>query len=409
MKTICSIVMNTLNNDSRVLRIGKCLSQIASLKYIAYSDKVILRRFINDTIFGIPIIRIHHLTKNAVKKINQNSLLNTKNTYNSNNLLSQGFHIIKDLIWKLREIHRLFKVLILEKYDIYYCNDFNTLISGYLASRRKRAKLVYDSHELWSERNGSRSTTFNRINRVIEYFIEWFLIKRCNIVITVSNGIANELVKRYKMKKPLIIRNLDEITPLPSLENRMRIRDKLNIPHDCILIVYQGSLHKNRGIPELVKAMDTLPQHIHLLLMGKFISKKELIEVKSNPRIYFPGMIPQEDLFNYTACADIGIAPIRIKELLSHELTFPNKFSQYMNARLALALYNVPESRIIIEKYDCGVVFEPGYSESIINAINSIVDSGKIDYYKNNSRNAFLEEYNWDIEKQKLIDIVKQL
>ena len=399
MKKMISVVLNTLNNDSRVLKIGKtikkngieinfCAISTQYTKYLPYFYNIIDN---TDT------LRMTWNIRQTISYSNKDNGIKTITPFN--------FFI--QLKSNIQRTAKLFKVLMLKRYDIYYCNDFNTLISGYFASKRKRAKLIYDSHELWSERNGSRSTTFNRINRLIEYFIEWFLIKRCNLVITVSNGIANELVKRYKINKPIVIKNLDEEKPLPSFENRMRIRDKLNIPHNCILIVYQGSLHKNRGIPELVKAMDTLPQHIHLLLMGKFISKKELIEVKSNPRIHFPGMIPQKDLFNYTACADIGIAPIRINMILSYRLAFPNKFSQYMNAGLALALYSIPESRIIIEKYDCGIVFEPGSSENIVNAINNIISSGKLEYYKKESRKGFLKEYNWEIEKHKLLQIIK--
>ena len=114
-------------------------------------------------------------------------------------------------------------------------------------------------------------------------------------------------------------------------------------------------------------------------------------------------------IFNYTACADIGIAPIRTKGILSYQLAFPNKFSQYMNAGVALALYDIQSSREIIEKYDCGVVFEPGSSQNIVKAINDIISSGKLEYYKGNSRKCFLKEYNWDIEKHKLLKIMRDL
>ncbi len=391
MKTIFSLVFNTFDNDSRVIKINNLL--------INLNNKV----------------HIFALSKNPIKSLYNTDFSNTFCIFRINNqpLDKILFLPLRYLQWQFLNRFRMFKtirlILMKSKCDIMYCNDFDTLILGYLFKNKYKFKIIYDSHELWTERSGSKRTLLHRIINKIEYVLEYIIIKKVNIIITVSDGIANELVKRYKISKPIVIRNLDEEKPLPSLKERMRIRDKLNIPHNCVLIVYQGSLQKSRGIPELIEAMDHLPDNIHLLLMGNFLSSSDSKSINKSNRIHFPGMIPQKKLFNYTACADIGIAPIRINKFLSYKLAFPNKFSQYMNAGLALALYNVPESRIIIEKYDCGVVFEPGSSENIVLAINNIVSSDKIDYYKRNSRKGFLEEYNWKAEKHKLIKMLGKM
>ncbi len=382
------LLFGNIKNDARVNRTINTLSSLFNINLFCKDCSSIVK--------NVNLHFYHNRYSNwDLNKFERNSIFPIKSFF-------KIIYYIETEIIKIKSISKI-------RTDIYYCNDFNTLISGYFASKRNKAKLIYDSHELWAERSNARNTTFNKIKRIIEYFIEWFIIKRCNLVITVSDGIANELSERYKMKKPLIIRNLDEEKPLPSFEERMEIRDKLNISQDCILIVYQGSLQKNRGIPELIEAMDHLPDNTHLLLMGNFLSSSDLKSIKKNNRIHFPGMIPQEELFNYTACADIGIDQRHCENILNYELAFPNKFSQYMNAGLALALYDITESRKIIEQYDCGVVFEPGSSKNIINAINNIINSGKIDYYKRNSRKGFLEEYNWETEKQKSKEIMRKL
>ncbi|MCK4523781.1 glycosyltransferase [candidate division WOR-3 bacterium] len=391
MKLIFSLVLNNFDNDSRVIKINNLLSNL--------NNK----------------IHIFALSSNHIKVLYKTDFFNKFRIYRINNQPVEQilFLPLRYLQWQFLNRFRMFQtikqILMNNKCDIIYCNDFDTLILACLFKNKYKFKIVYDSHELWTERSGSIKTLLHRIVNKVEYILEYIIIKKANIVITVSDGIAYELSKRYNISKPYVIRNLDEEKPLPSFEDRMKIRDKLNIPHNCILLVYQGSLQESRGIPELIKAMDQLPNNIHLLLMGNFLSRKDLNKLKSNSRIHFPGMIPQEHLFNYTACADIGIAPIRINIFLSYKLAFPNKFSQYMNAGLALALYDIPESQKIIEKYDCGLVFEPGSSRNIIKAINDIIGSDKLEYYKRNSRKGFLNEYNWEKEKHKLLKIVGKI
>lgn len=295
------------------------------------------------------------------------------------------------------------------KTDIYYCNDFNTLISGFTASRKKKTKLIYDTHELWADRSRAKRTGFNKLKQFWEYLIEWFLIRRCDLVITVSDGIADELIKRYHIKKPLVIRNLDTKKELPSEGKIRNMRSSLDIPEDCTLIVYQGGLSDARGIPELIESFKLLPEEYHLLLMGNHISKTSKENLENCNRIHYLGMIDEHKLFQYTSMGDIGIAPIISTDTLSYSLAFPNKFSQYMNAGLALVLYRSPESEKIISQCNCGLILEAISAEEIAKSIIEISEKNKFTSLKENARQCFLKYYNWDVDKQKLKEIISRL
>lgn len=281
--------------------------------------------------------------------------------------------------------------------EIIYCNDFNTLIAGYFASRKLRAKLIYDTHELWTERVGAKLTQFNKVKRIFEYFIEALIIRRCDLVITVSDGIADELVRRFRIGRPVVVRNLDEIKPLPTINMRMGIRRELGIPEDCILIVYQGLLTHERGIIELLAAISNLPGKFHLLLMGPEPDSSIIDSIKSNDRVHYPGFISLSDLHNFTASCDIGIHPIK-KSNLNHIITCPNKFSQYMNAGLVPVMSNIQEAQFIHYELGCGLLFDETTPEAIIQTILKIHNSNLQDM-KTAARKAFIDNYNWDIEK----------
>ncbi len=388
MKIIAILLSGSIKNDSRVSKIINTL--VNKYTVIVFSkDKSVKLKYYR-------ILMLHNRYNEIDKKYFNPDIFFIKKI-----IRKALYYMITEYI-KFRNCSKLSP-------DIYYCNDFNALIAGYLASKKNKAKVVYDSHELWSERACRNKTILNRFKRILESYIEKYIIKRCNAVITVSEGIAEELSRRYKIKKPYVIRNLDEIKEIPSYRNRILLRDKLNIPRNAILLVYQGSLADVRGIPELIEAMDKLPNNIHLLLMGKYLPDCSRIMLKRNNRIHYIGMISEKDLFNYTTIGDIGIAPIRTVNILSYKLAFPNKFSQYMNAGLTLALYKTGESEKLVRRCKCGVVFKSGNSRSILSAIENIIDSGNIKRYKKQSRKAFLKYYNWELEKHKLKKIINDL
>jgi len=65
-----------------------------------------------------------------------------------------------------------------------------------------RIKLIYDSHEIWS--NPSQSS---RLLSIGGYF-EKYLIKLVDSVVMTSDGHAELLQKNFSCKKPLVVRNL---------------------------------------------------------------------------------------------------------------------------------------------------------------------------------------------------------
>ena len=400
---IISVVLNHLNNDSRVLKIGRHLRDAGfSVSFCAlgnYPANKPTIKYFHETLNGFPVLRMSWviMEKGYIvdKKLN-------------NSLFSQLFKLTQ-LKTEFQMTKRLFNILRSQKTDIFYCNDCNTLTAGYFAAKRNRAKLIYDTHELWAERYNSKSNLYMKVRRIIEYILEAFFIRRCDLVITVSDGIADELVKRYRIIRPLVIRNLDEKKHIPSNKKRMQIREELHIPTDSILLVYQGLLSDGRGIPELVDSMELLADNYHLILMGEGMSKHTDKMIHHNPRIHYIGMVDEDKLFQYSASADIGVIPYHTENIYNYFVTFPNKFSQFLNAGLGVVFYDSLESRKIINNCSCGMILEDITPEYIASAVFKISEDRALQSIRHNARRCFLDHYNWKIERDKLIAGIRQL
>ena len=81
----------------------------------------------------------------------------------------------------------------------------------------------------------------------------------------------------------------------------------------------------------------------------------------------------------------------------------PNKFFDFIQARLPVAIGPSPEMRGLIKKYDCGFVAKEFTVESMAKTLNNLSIS-EIDIIKKNSEGV-AKEFCWEKESLKLNSI----
>ncbi|TNF50590.1 MAG: glycosyltransferase, partial [Bacteroidetes bacterium] len=99
---------------------------------------------------------------------------------------------------------RLFWFLLFRKVNVLVSNDLDTLLANYLAHKLKGGKLVYDSHEFYTEvpelvsRPGVRRIWLS---------IEKWIFPKLKLVYTVNESIADAYNERYGLL-PKVVRNI---------------------------------------------------------------------------------------------------------------------------------------------------------------------------------------------------------
>src|SRR5208282_6694383 len=91
--------------------------------------------------------------------------------------------------------------------ELVHANDWNTMWTGLAIKLGYGARLVYDSHELWPDRNGRWEW------RPWLLAAEALFMRAADEVITSSPGYADTLAKRYRVSRPLVVRNIPERCP----------------------------------------------------------------------------------------------------------------------------------------------------------------------------------------------------
>lgn len=295
--------------------------------------------------------------------------------------------------------------------DIYHAHDLNTLPVAWWAKKKLGGKLVYDSHELYVERNTVRPE-----RAIWKWFLsrgEAFLIRRADAVITVGEMISAELAKRYRIQAPSVVRN----TPLHHVRSYdgmpKSLRASLSISDKYYLLLYAGGITFNRGLEKVIESLSYLSD-CELVLMGygspeyKMKLRKLAEEFGVEKRFSFFGPVPSDEVVAYVASADVGIAAIE-NVCLSYYYCLPNKLFEYIAAGIPVAASAFPELKKIIEEQGIGVTFDPEDPKDIARAIRSILDNAEArERMRANARKAAML-YNWQREEKKLIEIYRSL
>lgn len=79
-----------------------------------------------------------------------------------------------------------------------------------------------------------------------------------------------------------------------------------------------------------------------------------------------------------------------------------------MHAGIPILASKLPEIKTIIDKYDIGAFIDNHNPQHIANQISEIINNSNYNVYKNNTKQAAIEN-NWLTEKQKLIKLIQEV
>jgi glycosyltransferase involved in cell wall biosynthesis len=291
--------------------------------------------------------------------------------------------------------------------DVYQSHDLNTLPLGASAARRAGVPLVYDSHEIFIERQ-----MISPMERRLWRRIEQRLIGRADRVITVCDPIAEELSRRYRIETPMVLLNCPDLPEHRPEASPERLREKAQlVGSNEPIVLYQGMIQPERGLEHLVEAAKQLKRGAVVMMgSGRSMSKlQETIDAENlGDRVRLTGPVPPEELLSYTAGATIGVAPIDGKSLNSYWIS-PNKLFEYLAAGLPVVATRMPVMEKVVEEHEVGLLCDPGDADGLADAINRLLEDREL--YERLRRNAIEASklFNWQQESKKFLALYTEM
>lgn len=299
---------------------------------------------------------------------------------------------------------RLFFKLLFMKKDVLLANDLDTLLANFLISKIFSKKLVYDSHELFTE----VPELINRPKvRKFWLMIEQFIFPKLNNVYTVNQSIASYYEKKYATKVN-VVKNvsvkLNNRGVDPILSRRIKGSKKM--------IILQGSgINVDRGAEEAVQMMLHLENTI-LYIIGDgdvFNNLKRLVkEFQIQDKVFIKNKLPYEELLEYTKIADVGLSLDKGTNL-NYEFSLPNKLFDYIQCLVPILATNRLEVASLIERNNIGFVSQTVQPKELAKFVQSMLENQKLlKSYKSNLKVA-ADKYTWEKESIKLAQIFTNL
>lgn len=204
-----------------------------------------------------------------------------------------------------------------------------------LLAHKHRVPLLYDAHELETERAG-----WSKPIRKLAKAVESQLIHRCDHVMLVNDSILNWYLDAYPGIDASVVRNVPVV---PAKLGQSTLRQTLRLPPEAMVFVYCGSLGGDRGLSELIEAFRGLGPERHLVMIGYGHGKELLVEqAQQLDNVHFHDAVPQSELVTLLSGADVGVVVLRASSL-SYEYALPNKLFEYAAAGLGIIVGKGPE------------------------------------------------------------------
>jgi len=304
-------------------------------------------------------------------------------------------HFEKGKLFYIEFNIRLFFYLLFSPVDIISSIDLDTILPGFLVSKVRNKKFVYDAHEYFTE--VIEVVSRPNVKRFWER-IERFVLPKIKYAYTVSESLQKEFEKKYPIKFE-VIRNV------PLLEdndnNDVLVKEKV--------LIYIGAVNQGRGLELLLEVVKEV--NCKLWICGKGDVYQDLI-VKSKSLgiddwVTFYGYVLPEELRKITKQAYVGYLLLE-KESLSYYYSLANKFFDYVHAGIPQLVINFPEYQVINQQYEVALLTDLTKDSIKQNLKKLWEDEALYTRLKNNTARAKLE-FNWQKESKKLIDIYKRL
>lgn len=307
-----------------------------------------------------------------------------------------------------RVVWKLFKLALKEKADIYHFHDPELMLVGWLLKLMTNAKVIYDVHEDYPQHMLSKEWLPKPLRKLASWLI-WEMEKLCgryfDAVVTPTDSIT-ERFQRLKARRTLTLYNF------PSISS---ITDDFAPYHKVYDLIHVGTLSTPRLSVLFSVALELRKMNCEakwcILGVSQQLAKwakERLVALQLVDNFSLIGWVPYDEVRKFLSQSRIGINyhPAESRFLVA----IPVKVFEYMACGLPVISSELPLLRKLIGDEDCALLVKPGSVQEFAKAIKYLLNNSDIaEKMGSIGKMLIREKYNWEKEKQKLLQLYNEL
>ena len=257
-------------------------------------------------------------------------------------------------------------------------------IPGWVISKIKRAKLVYDVRDIWPD-VAIEMGSFSEESFYAKVFgrITSFMYRHADMISTVSPGKVNKIKshlvhqaiknKQIVDKIVLVGNGFDESVENNPIDQNVIKQFELDKKFTCI---YIGNIGLAQGLGALLDiAKNTNHEDIQFLIFGKG-AEKEVLEERAKKmglsNVKFCGVIDHSKVTTLLSHAKLSFIPLKNSNMQD---SIPTKIYEALGIGCPVLLYAEGDSCKIVEETGFGRTVSPKHPELLVKTFDEIIDN----------------------------------
>jgi glycosyltransferase involved in cell wall biosynthesis len=300
--------------------------------------------------------------------------------------------------------------------DVFHAKALIALPVIRSAARRTGARFVYDVADLHTE-----AARLARMPAPVKRLVarrERAWVRDAAGLTAVSEAVAAEFARRYGVPVPVVVLNTPPAwrpdDPADGLDDG-RLRDAAGLEDGRPIVLYQGGLSVDRGLEELVAALDDpalRERDVAVVLLGY----GRLTDVLRHEAAARPGRlvvldaISPAELLAMTVGAAIGYVG-QPGRTLNQRLNLANKLFEYAMAGVPSLVDRGTEHCRLVSLERLGRCVDVGDSASVASGIAALLDTpaGERRAQRAHIRSVALERFTWERSRDGLVGLYRRL
>jgi glycosyltransferase involved in cell wall biosynthesis len=247
-------------------------------------------------------------------------------------------------------------------------------VTGFLLSRFKSARWVFNVSDLWPETAIALGALGNGRLTKLAYRLEAFCYRRAWAVSCQSREIEQSVNERFpKVRTISFVNGTDTDRFSPARRSKTFWQNRLG--DDRIVAVYAGLHGACQGLDQLIEAAKKLQDdHLEVVLVGDGPEKEELVESSGRLQlgnVTFLEPQPKDAIPGLLASADIAVVPLKTRL----PGAVPSKLYEAMASGLPVVLVAEGEPAEILRATNAGIAVDPGDIDSLAEALRRLAQS----------------------------------
>jgi len=285
-----------------------------------------------------------------------------------------------------------------EQYDVIFVNQLSPIMMGIPAIAYKwkyKKKILLYCLDLWPDSLAAGGIKPNSLIYKLFYKISKWIYSSADLILISSSMFKDYFSEVLKLDEASI-RHLpqyaEDLFTVDLLQNTTL--NKINRNFD---FVFAGNIGDMQSVETIIRAANELKNMsnitFHIIGDGsKFENCKKLVDQMQIDSIQFYGRRPVDEMPKYYAMADAMLVTLKKNNTLS--LTLPGKVQSYMAAGKPIIGAIDGETRIIIEKANCGYTCEAENHEELAKIIKTFCINNESELLGKNAQNFYFENFS---------------